>query len=242
MPGLDIWSSHPLAQYKAKATQQRLAKSSRVGAEQGDAAAQSDLAFMYLHGSGVPLNYAEAARWYRAAADQGYAKVKPTSAPCIYGKGVRQNYAEAARWYRMAGGQGYAIAQEASAPCITTAKDPAGLHGSCSLVPHCRRTGLRECSIRPRLHVSRGQRCAPGHCRADRWCRKAAEQGDANAQHALGFSYAHGQGVPQDYAESIRWYRKAAEQDDRKAQIILSVMYYRGQGAPQDYAQTATDR
>jgi TPR repeat protein len=54
--------------------------------------------------------------------------------------------------------------------------------------------------------------------------RKAAEQGNAEAQFNLGFMYAHGQGVPQDYAEAVRWYSKAAEQGDAESQCNLGVM------------------
>ncbi len=35
--------------------------------------------------------------------------------------------------------------------------------------------------------------------------RPLAEQGDAQAQHNLGFMYANGQGVPQDNAEAVKW-------------------------------------
>ena len=42
--------------------------------------------------------------------------------------------------------------------------------------------------------------------------RKAAKQGDADAQYNLGVLYADGRGVRQDHAEAVRWYRKAAEQ------------------------------
>jgi TPR repeat protein len=44
------------------------------------------------------------------------------------------------------------------------------------------------------------------------------------AQYGLGFSYAHGQGVPQDYAEAIRWYRKAAGQGHTDAQRALDAL------------------
>ena len=41
--------------------------------------------------------------------------------------------------------------------------------------------------------------------------RKAAEQGDAEAQNRLGVCYEYGKGVPQDYQEAVKWYRKAVE-------------------------------
>ncbi len=35
---------------------------------------------------------------------------------------------------------------------------------------------------------------------------KLAEQGDANAQFALGFMYANGEGVPKDYVQAAKWF------------------------------------
>jgi TPR repeat protein len=43
----------------------------RKAAEQGDAAAQEDVAFMYLSGSGVPQDYAQAIAWLHKAAERG---------------------------------------------------------------------------------------------------------------------------------------------------------------------------
>ncbi len=42
--------------------------------------------------------------------------------------------------------------------------------------------------------------------------RKAAEEGDAQAQSYLGVSYQNGQGATQDYTEAVKWFRRAAEQ------------------------------
>ena len=42
------------------------------------------------------------------------------------------------------------------------------------------------------------------------WLRKAAEQGDVEAQFSLGYLYDKGQGVPQDYAEAYFWSDVAA--------------------------------
>ena len=70
-----------------------------------------------------------------------------------------------------------------------------------------------------------------------RWFRKAAEQGDAEAQHYLGFMYEEGRGVAQDGREAVRWYHKAAEQGLAAAQLNLGAMYERGRGIKQDYVQ-----
>ena len=62
-----------------------------------------------------------------------------------------------------------------------------------------------------------------------------AEKGDARAQNELGFMYANGKGVPQDFKEAVAWFRKVALQGDAKAQNNLGVMYYKGQGVLEDY-------
>ncbi len=44
------------------------------------------------------------------------------------------------------------------------------------------------------------------------WYRKAADQGDADAQYNLGLMYGKGKGVAKDYKQAVYWYRKAADQ------------------------------
>jgi hypothetical protein len=62
------------------------------------------------------------------------------------------------------------------------------------------------------------------------WYRKAAEQGDANAQCNLGQCYAFGAGVVKDESEAVSWYRKAAEQGNANAKYSLGLCYYLGTG------------
>ena len=47
---------------------------------------------------------------------------------------------------------------------------------------------------------------------AVKWYRKAAEQGDADAQYNLGWMYKNGYGISQDDSEAVKWFRKVAEQ------------------------------
>lgn len=68
--------------------------------------------------------------------------------------------------------------------------------------------------------------------RAELVCRKAAEQGDAEAQYYLGFSYHM-----KDQAEAHKWIRKAAEQGLADAQLLLAGDYRVGLGVTKDYAE-----
>jgi tetratricopeptide (TPR) repeat protein len=74
---------------------------------------------------------------------------------------------------------------------------------------------------------------------AVKWYRKSAQQGDAEAQSGLGWSYSNGLGVTQDYAEALKWFRKSAEQGYANAQFSLGWHYENGWGVSQDYAEAA---
>ena len=69
--------------------------------------------------------------------------------------------------------------------------------------------------------------------------RKAAEQGDADAQYRLGTCYANGDGVEMNKAEAVRWYRKAAEQGNVDAQCRLGSYYTSGIGVEKNEAEAA---
>lgn len=56
------------------------------------------------------------------------------------------------------------------------------------------------------------------------WYRRAAEQGDADAQYRLGNQYRLGKGVVQDDSIAAYWYRKAANQHHEAARHALSVL------------------
>src|SRR3546814_1867103 len=60
-----------------------------------------------MKGEGVSRDPAEAARWWRAAADQGLSQAQ-FNLGVLYeqGEGVAVDYAEAARWYGLAAAQG----------------------------------------------------------------------------------------------------------------------------------------
>ncbi len=64
--------------------------------------------------------------------------------------------------------------------------------------------------------------------------RQSAEEGDSDAQYALGLMYVRGDGVPQDDAQALAWLRKAAEQGDVRAQNNVGFMHATGRGVPRD--------
>ena len=75
----------------------------RASAEQGDASAQYNLGVMYDDGLGVPLDDAEALRWYHLAAEQGHATAQHNLG-VMYGtgEGVPQDNIGAHMWLNLA--------------------------------------------------------------------------------------------------------------------------------------------
>ena len=94
-------------------------------AEAGHAAGQFGMALLYANGFGVPLDDAQALRWYQLAAEQNHADAQCNIA-IMYanGWGVPQSDAEAFKWYGLAADQGVTAAQ------IAVAKMYSGGYGA----------------------------------------------------------------------------------------------------------------
>ena len=81
-------------------------------AEQGDARAQYNVAWMYANGKGTAQDFQEAANWYEKSADQGYVDAQYNLANLyLRGSGVVQNDYLAFSWFIKAAEQGDAPAQ-----------------------------------------------------------------------------------------------------------------------------------
>jgi TPR repeat protein len=80
---------------------------------------------------------------------------------------------------------------------------------------------------------------------AAEWYRKAAEQGNADAQFALGMMYITGRscvsttnGPEEDIVQALKWIHKSAEQGNADALNQLGNIYYNGKrGVKKDYSQ-----
>jgi TPR repeat protein len=75
--------------------------------------------------------------------------------------------------------------------------------------------------------------------KAEIWLRRAAEQGNAEAQFWLGTYYEQGRFGATDYPEAFKYLRKAAEQGHPDAQVALGEMYEEGEFVSQNYALAA---
>ena len=89
-------------------------ESYRLAADRGNALAQFNLAMMYELGQGVPLDCAEATKWFLKAAQQGDAGGQlQMGKRCHRGSFVplthdaRESRIEAYKWFKLAAAQGY---------------------------------------------------------------------------------------------------------------------------------------
>jgi TPR repeat protein len=105
-------SAAPASEVKTPLAEVKSIQDLKAKALKGDRGAQRDLAMAYGEGEGVAQDYAEAAKWFRKAAEQGDMFSQfATGSNFEHGKGVAKDLAEALRWYRKAADQGYARAQ-----------------------------------------------------------------------------------------------------------------------------------
>lgn len=68
---------------------------------------------------------------------------------------------------------------------------------------------------------------------ATSWYRRSAEQGETEAQAALGYMYLNGIGIKRDFKMAVFWYRKAAQKGDQDSQYGLGYCYEHGLGVKQ---------
>ena len=93
----------------------------RKAAEQGLAAAQLNLGYMYKNGKGVDQDNANAMKWCRKAAEQGYVYAQNELAYMYYsGKGVTQDKTKAIEWFCKAAAQNNADAKNQLTTLNTT--------------------------------------------------------------------------------------------------------------------------
>jgi TPR repeat protein len=192
----------------------------------GDLKAHFDVAACYARGWGVARDQAEAVKWVRKAADQGYPMAQFSLANCYdNGNGVTKDPVEAAKWMRKAADQGFVSAQNSLAAYYANGKGVA--ISQVEAAKWFRKAAdqgdaAAQYNLGSSYHLGRG--VAKDAVEAVKWYRKAAEQGDPPSQFNLGNYYLNGEGVAKDAAEAAKWYRKAADQGHPEAAQSLDAL------------------
>jgi TPR repeat protein len=209
----------------------------RRAAEQNLVAAQVNLARCYDQGIGLAENPEAAAEWYaRAASQQHAASQFRLGEMYAAGRGVPQDSKKAAKWLRRAEKNGHAGASQALDEIdFRRFERETAAWAAASLPP----VEAPPEAVEPARPSTDGSEPVteepPPAALAD--LRARAEQGDTDAQFALGRAYATGGNDKPDMEEASRWYRAAAESGHVMAAYTLGFMYYRGRGVSQDLVE-----
>jgi TPR repeat protein len=177
---------------------------------------------MYANGQGVPKDDKEAMKWYRLAADQGYASAQ-NNLGLMYanGQGVPKDDKEAVKWYRLAADQGNANAQFNLGGRYANGQGvPQDYKEAVKWYRLAADQGNASAQFSLGVRYDNGQGVLQDFEEAVKWYRVAADQGNADAQNNLGAMYADGQGVHQSRVMAFALYNVSAMNDpsiDNKA-------------------------
>ena len=191
------------------------AASFSLAAGQGHAESQYMLSTLYDAGQGVPQDDTEAARWERAAAEQGHVYAQ---ANLSFRYSSAGDLAGAFEWCQRAADGVLAWAQYNLGLMYQKGE---GVARSDAEAAHWYRLaaaqGFADAQQRLADLYYLGQGIARNYTQAALWYGRAAEQGSARAQFQLGQLYNLGLGVEHDYTQYRYWTRMAAEQGHEDA-------------------------
>ena len=188
-----------------------------------EARAQTRVGVYYLYGLGIPQDTVEAVKWFRKAAEQGYAHAQYHLAWCYNkGEGVEQNIGEAVKWFRKAAEQGSAFAQYE----LDVSKNDKSAYEKQWQENAMR--GSAEDKFKLGLRYNIGDGVNVDRTEAERWYFEAAEKGHTIATSNLGLLYAEKFGMWKE-AEGVLHCCLTQRYGDKKyAQLNLGVLYSRG--------------
>jgi TPR repeat protein/nucleoid-associated protein YgaU len=210
-------------------------------ATDGDVESQHALGAAYDNGtSGAARDYAEAMKWYRRAADKGFALAQYSVGLAFeQGRGVPADPREAFKYFLLAAEQGYTPAQFNVGNMYAAGRGVGQDFFEANLwFRQAADNGLVEAQFNLGFAYEAGHGVKKDESQAARWYKQAAERGYARAQYNLGLLLEDGRGVARDAAAAATLYRAAAEQGFVPAQVNYGVMLSEGgSGVPADPVQ-----
>jgi TPR repeat protein len=121
----------------------------RLAAEQGNADAEVNLAFMYRRGRGVAQDYSKALQLYRLAAQRGnWSAQSNLGSMYNQGQGVTQDYVRADMWYSLAASGSSGESHEAATrhrDAIVTHLNPAQVVRAQEMARECEASSFKNC-------------------------------------------------------------------------------------------------
>jgi TPR repeat protein len=207
----------------------------------GDAIAQTLLGVLFERGLGVRQELAEAAQWYRLAAQSGDAEAQYALARMhLVGAGLAADIEEAADLFQQAADQGHAVAAREFGYLLLQGK---GREKNPMLAAAYLRRAAAGGDMDAQYTLAglfvEGVGVVPDPKQAARWFAEAAANGHLDAQVEYGIILFNGRGVPKNERAAADWFMAAANADSPSAQLRLARLYVEGKGVEQDDADAA---
>ncbi len=200
-------------------------------AEAGDAEAMTALGNAHANGvGGLRPDPAEAFKWYRRAADKGFAPAQfNVGLAYELGRGVTADEKQAFKFYLAAAEQGFAPAQFNVGNMYAAGRGVGQDHFEANLwFKQAADSGIVEAQFNLGFAYEAGNGVKKDDAQAARWYRQAAERGYARAQYNFALLLEDGRGVARDLAAAASFYRAAAEQNFAPAQVNYGLILSEG--------------
>jgi len=176
----------------------------------------------YAHGTGVKQDPAEAAAWYRKAADKGDPAGQFAYANCLAaGTGIAKNEADAAKWLGDAVGQNHGPALVKKGQALMAASDDKREEA----VQLFKKAADKDDGV-GQYELGRCYENGTGVDKDEReavgWYKKSARAGYVNGQLAYGKCLLHGVGVQESRGLANYWIKLAAQQGSDEAKKLIT--------------------
>lgn len=154
-----------------------------IAAKGGDPLALFEIGARFTEGRGVKSDFAEAAKWYKLAADKGFALAQYRLANFLEkGTGVAPNIGEAKRYYEMAANAGNASAMHNLAVIYASGKDGAQDYAKAvEWFTKAAEHGVSDSQFNLAILSARGNGTAQDLVSSYKWFAIAAKGGDTDA-------------------------------------------------------------
>jgi len=196
-------------QIKQEEQQRQKEEQMQNAAALGDSQAQFDWGDLLCKKN----DHKQGVAWFQKAAEQGHTEAQYELGSCYYnGLGFEKNNTQAIFWLKKATGQGH---KEAEKLALQIKQEEAQRQ---------KEEQMRNAAVQgdSQAQFDWGDLLCKknDYEQGVSWFQKAAEQGHAEAQYKLGFSYYNGIGIKKDFDQTIYWAKKASEQGHKEAKKL----------------------
>jgi len=178
------------------------------------------LGVLYEIGHDIARDGAQAAHWYRVAAEQGFAAAQFRLGVLYHrGDGLPQNFSLGTRWIERAAKQGYAEAKYElwRMHKYGKARVPRNLSTAVNWLRSAAKQGHADAQTILGMMYKDGEGVPRDYFEAATWFKRAADQNHAMGHMLLAGLYVEGRGVQRDPIEAFKWATLAAAADPGKA-------------------------